>query len=170
MLNNSYFTIYNESFDIIYNNLNFYINDDIKNFKRKYIINNSKKITGYMLYVREYYKLNKSDKNSKRDISLKWEKLNNKDKEKYNKHASDILKYYNKMIGKKLENKENKKIIKENKTDNKTENHNIVIDYKLKKIIIDKEEYYIDFFNNLINIKTEEYIGFYNNNKIVKLK
>lgn len=154
MLNNSYFEIYNNSFDIFYKNLEFYLTDDKETFKKKYRIVNSKKITGYMLYVREYYKKNNSHKNSKKNISKEWEKL--KDKHKYNENAREILEYYNKLINKKVKLKKNKvEVIIDNKED-------IInnLTYELKRISIKEKEYYIDSMNNLIDIEKEEYIGY----------
>lgn len=155
MLNNSYFEIYNNSFDIFYKNLEFYLTDDKETFKKKYKIVNSKKITGYMLYVREYYKKNNSHKNSKKNISKEWEKL--KDKDKYNEKAREILEYYNKLINKKVKVKKSKvEVI----TDNNEEDIVNNLTYELKKINLKDKEYYIDSMNNLIDIEKEEYIGY----------
>ena len=163
MLNNSYFEIYNNSFDIFYKNLNFYINDDKEKFKRKYEIVNSKKITGYMLFVREYYKKNSSHKNSKKNISIEWERLKNKDE--YNDKAKKILEYYNKLINKKIKVKKTKvEVI----IDNNEEDIMNKLTYELKKINIEEKEYYIDSMDNLIDIEKEEYIGYLDkNNKVI---
>jgi len=155
MLNNSYFEIYNNSFDIFYKNLEFYLTDNKETFKKKYSIVNSKKITGYMLYVREYYKKNNSHKNSKKNISKEWEKL--KDKDKYNEKAREILEYYNKLINKKVKVKKSKvEVIVDNSEEDIVNN----LTYELKKINLKDKEYYIDSMNNLIDIEKEEYIGY----------
>lgn len=164
MLNNNYFKIYNKSFDIFYKNLEFYLNDDKESFKKKYEIINSKKITGYMLYVREYYKKNNtSNKNSKKNISEQWDKLENK--EIYNNKAKEILNYYNKLIDKKVKIKKNKI---EKKEDNINKDEVKELSYELTKINIDDKEYYIDGMNNIIDIEKEKYIGYLNEkNKII---
>ena len=162
MLNNSYFEIYNNSFDIFYKNLEFYLTDNKETFKKKYSIVNSKKITGYMLYVREYYKKNNSHKNSKKNISKEWDKL--KDKDKYNEKAREILEYYNKLINKKVKVKKNKvEVITDNSEEDIVDN----LTYELKKINIKDKEYYIDSMENLIDIEKEEYIGYILEGEIV---
>jgi len=91
MLNNSYFTIYNKSLDIFYKNLDFYINKSNEDFLNDYKLVNSKKITGYMLYVREYYKNNTV--NTKKEISEKWKEISSEKKKEYKKKAKKKIKH-----------------------------------------------------------------------------
>lgn len=166
MLNNSYFIIYNNSFDMLYNNLKFYINENKKDFKKDYELKNSKKITGYMLFVREYYKLNKN--NEKKEIFKIWKHLEDDKKEKYNDEAKKILNFYNKMINKKSVKKKIEKIeiIDE---DIEIIEEDIEINYNIKKIEIDNKIYYVDYFMNIIDINTHKYNGYIKNNKIYNI-
>lgn len=164
MLNNQYFIIYNNSFDLIYKNLKFYINEELETFKKNYILKNSKKITGYMLYVRDYYK----DNNKKKEITENWKQISETEKKKYNERANKLLKIYNKMINKKEKKKEieiKKEIIL--KTEKKQNlNKKIEKNYIIKSKIIENKNYYIDCYNNIIDIEKEKYIGYLNDNKI----
>lgn len=160
MLNNSYFIIYNNSFDIMYKNLNFYINDKKEDFKKNYELKNSKKITGYMLFVRDYYKKS----SDKKKISNIWKTLDIEKKKEYDTRAKKILGIYNKYINKKEEPKKkekNEEIIEEI-IEEKIEEKN----YILKKIEYEGKKYYIDYYENLIDIDKEKYVGYKRNNKI----
>lgn len=160
MLNNSYFIIYNNSFDIMYENLKFYINDKKEDFKKNYELKNSKKITGYMLFVRDYYKKS----SDKKEISNKWKTLDIEKKKEYDTRAKKILRIYNKYINKKEEPKKKEKIeeIIEEVIEEKIEEKN----YVLKIIEHEGKEYYIDDYENIIDIEKETYIGYKRNNVI----
>lgn len=156
MLNNSYFIIYNNSFNILHENLKFYINENLETFKKHYELKNSKKITGYMLFVRDYYK--EENKNKKKEISEKWNLLTKEEKKKYNEDAKEILKSYNKLI-----NKEEKVKKIEKSIDIIEEIEDDVIDelsYDITEIEIDNKKYYIDCNRNIIDIDKEKYIGY----------
>ena len=168
MINNSYFIIYNKSFNIIHENLKFYINEDLETFKKNYELKNSKKITGYMLFVRDYYKKDKNNK--KKEISIKWKELSKEKKTIYNDRANIILKSYNKLINKKVEYNNTKKqvisLIEE------IEDKEILkCEYKIKEIEINDKKYHIDDYYNIIDIEKQKYLGYIdkNNNKIYYL-
>lgn len=166
MINNSYFIIYNNSFDIIHENLKFYINEKKEIFKKNYELKNSKKITGYMLFVRDYYK--KDSDNKKKEISTKWKKLDKNEKNKYNLRATELLKSYNKMINKK-EKKEEKKVIS---VVEEIEDEEIICTFDINQIEIKNKKYYVDDYKNIIDIEKSKYIGYIdinNNNKIYYL-
>lgn len=163
MINNSYFIIYNKSFDIIHESLKFYINEEKEVFKKNYELKNSKKITGYMLFVRDYYK--KDSNNKKKEISIKWKKLDKKERNEYDNRANILLKSYNKMINK----KEEKTVIKVvEKIKDKEEEEIIECTYKIKEIVFDNKKYYVDDFENIIDIEKNNYLGHIDriNNKI----
>lgn len=163
MINNSYFIIYNKSFDIIHESLKFYINEEKEVFKKNYELKNSKKITGYMLFVRDYYK--KDSNNKKKEISVKWKKLDKKERNEYDNRANILLKSYNKMINK----KEEKTVIKVvEKIKDKEEEEIIECTYKIKEIVFDNKKYYVDDFENIIDIEKNNYLGHIDriNNKI----
>lgn len=163
MLNNSYFIIYNNSFDIIHENLKFYINEEREVFKKNYELKNSKKITGYMLFVRDYYK--KDSNNKKKEISLKWKKLSIEERTEYDNRANNLLKSYNKMINKKEEKKEKPIISVVEEIEDK---EIINCTYKIKEIEFENKKYYVDDFDNIIDIEKSSYLGYIDrmNNKI----
>lgn len=120
-----------------------------------------------MLFVRDYYK-NNNKENKKKEISEKWKKLKNEEKVKYNNRAKLLLKKYNKMINKeeKIKQKEESISLIEEIKDEIKEEIKEEKDYKIKEIEIENKKYYVDFFNNVIDLEKETYIGYVNDNKI----
>ena len=84
MLNNEYFRIYNESLDVIYDSLSDLLKEK-EPFIEHYTLYNHKKITDYMLFVRDFYKNNNeiiNIKNKSKYISILWKDLNIDEKKK----------------------------------------------------------------------------------------
>jgi tRNA G10 N-methylase Trm11 len=170
MLNNQYYKIYNESLLIIFDSLSDLL---VKKepFIENYTIYNNKKITDYMLFVRDFYKnpneKNKEHtniKNKSKYISILWKILDKKEKLIYKIKAKEMLEYFKKNYqnSKKIKKKEKEK----EKNKMKKEDEKILFNKKrnniLKKIKIENVEYYIDCNNNLIDIVKEDYIGYLN--------
>jgi len=166
MLNNQYYTIYNESLNTIYDSLSELIITEKTTFVQNYTLYNNKKITDYMLFVRNFYKkqdLTKMEdiniKNKSKYISLLWNNLDQTEKEKYGIKAKEMLEYFKKNfkkekpipVPKKKKIKLNNKILYVNKINS----NNI-----LEKIEINNIEYYIDCNKNLIDIENEVYLGY----------
>jgi len=166
MLNNQYYKIYNESLLIIFDSLSDLL---IKKepFIENYTIYNNKKITDYMLFVRDFYKNPKEKnkehniKNKSKYISILWKNLDKKEKLIYKIKAKEMLEYFKENY-QKSKKKEKKKIKKEEKEEKILFNKKININNILKKIKIENVEYYIDCNNNLIDIEKEDYIGYLN--------
>jgi len=163
MLNNEYYRIYNESLDIIYDSLSELLKEK-ESFIEHYTLYNNKKITDYMLFVRDFYKNknkntndNTNIKNKSKYISLLWKNLDKDEKKRYKDDAKSMLDYFKENYKKKKP-----KEIKETEITKETEKlfkkdnlrNNI-----LKKIKIKDVEYYIDWNNNLIDINNHEYVG-----------
>tara|TARA_B110001454_G_C12719968_1_gene434263 strand:+ start:3009 stop:3533 length:525 start_codon:yes stop_codon:yes gene_type:complete len=164
MLNNEYFRIYNESLDVIYDSLSDLLKEK-EPFIEHYTLYNHKKITDYMLFVRDFYKKSKQNdvpqniQNKSKYIAHLWKNLNEVERKEYKDKATAMLDFF-----KKTYKKEKKKIYKKEKKieenvqilfiDNNKRN-NI-----LNKIKIENIEYYIDWNNNLIDIENHEYIGY----------
>jgi hypothetical protein len=166
MLNNQYYKIYNESLLIIFDSLSDLL---VKKepFIENYTIYNNKKITDYMLFVRDFYKnpmeKNKEHtniKNKSKYISILWKNLDKKEKLIYKIKAKEMLEYFKKNYQNLKKRKKKEKIKKEDEEIlfNKKRNINNI----LKKIKIENVEYYIDCNNNLIDIEKEDYIGYLN--------
>jgi uncharacterized protein (DUF1499 family) len=162
MINNEYYRIYNESLIILYDSFSELLKEK-EPFIEHYTLYNNKKITDYMLFVRDFYKNKNNDeiiniKNKSKYISILWKDLGIDEKKKYKYRAKLMLKYFKENF-KKQKPKEKKKIEKIKKKEktllNKKIRNNILNKIKIKDI-----EYYIDWNNNLIDINNHEYIGF----------
>ena len=171
MLNNEYFRIYNESLDIIYDSLSDLLKEK-ELFIEHYTIYNHKKITNYMLFVRDFYKKSKQDnmteniQNKSKYIANIWKNLNEKERKKYTDLAISMLDFFKKTYKKKNPNPKPKEIIKKIfKTEEKKIKNNI-----LNKIKIENIEYYIDWNNNLIYIENHEYIGYLDEGQIINFR
>jgi hypothetical protein len=169
MLNNEYYKIYNESLLIIFDSLNNLLIEK-ESFINNYTLYNNKKITDYMLFVRDFYK-NKKDKhnnimNKSKYISILWKELDKDEKKKYKIKAEKMLKYFKENYQNEKKNKIKIKIKKEVKEDKKiifhSKRNNI-----LKKIKINNIEYYIDCYKNLIDINKHKYIGYLDNSSSI---
>ena len=170
MLNNEYFRIYNESLDIIYDSLSNLLKEK-EPFIEHYTLYNHKKITDYMLFVRDFYKKSKQDsmpkniQNKSKYIADLWKNLNEVERKEYKDKAKAMLYFF-----KKTYKKEKKQIYKKEKkieedvqilfVNNKRNNI-------LDKIKIENIEYYIDWNNNLIDIENHEYIGYLDGGRII---
>jgi len=162
MINNEYYRIYNESLIIIFDSLSELLKEK-ESFIEYYTLYNNKKITDYMLFVRDFYKNRNNDeiiniKNKSKYISILWKNLDIDEKKKYKIKAKLMLKYFKENF-KKEKPKEKKKIEKIKKKEisfNKKKIRNDI----LNKIKIKDVEYYIDWNNNLIDIDKHEYIGY----------
>ena len=116
------------------------------------------KSSGYMLYVKEYYKIAKESENKKKFIdntkiiSETWKNMTMREKEKYNKEARAI-------------NTKNKKITEEEKKkEDKDKQENYIDDYNdilgnitLMEHIHEGKTYFKDCFDNIIN-ENGEYV------------
>jgi len=136
-----------------------------ESFIEYYTLYNNKKITDYMLFVRDFYKnKNKNNdkitniKNKSKYISLLWKNLDIDQKKKYKIKAKLMLDYFKENFKKQKinEKKEIQNIQKKEKIYNKNKIRNNI----LNKIKIKDTEYYIDWNNNLIDINKYEYIGY----------
>ena len=167
MLNNQYYSIYNDSLNIIYDSLSELIITEKKTFVENYTLYNNKKITDYMLFVRNFYK-NKETynldetkvSNKSKYISLLWKDLDINEKKQYGIKAKEMLDYFKTNFKKEkpIFEKKIKKIQTNNHVKsyvNKVESNNI-----LEKIEIDNIEYYIDCNKNIIDIENEVYLGY----------
>ena len=169
MLNNEYYRIYNESLEIIFDSLSELLKEK-KPFIEHYTLYNNKKITDYMLFVRDFYKnrtkeqkINNNIKNKSKYIALLWKNLDKEEKKKYKNDAKSMLDYFKENYKKKKPKEimrqakamEQKEITKEKLFKKDNLRNNI-----LKKIKIKDIEYYIDWNNNLIDINKHEYIGY----------
>jgi hypothetical protein len=166
MLNNQYYTIYNDSLDIIYDSLTDLIITDKTNFIQNYTLYNNKKITDYMLFVRDFYKTQDFSKmedinikNKSKYISVLWKNLDPDKKKLYGIKAKKMLEYFKKNFKKEkpliVKKRKNKKTIKKETYINTIKYNNV-----LEKYEIDNIEYYIDCNKNLISIENEVYIGY----------
>lgn len=164
MINHEYYRIYNESLIIMYNSLSELLKEK-ESFIEYYTLYNNKKITDYMLFVRDFYKnKNKNNdkitniKNKSKYISLLWKNLDIDQKKKYKIKAKLMLDYFKENFKKQKinEKKEIQNIQKKEKIYNKNKIRNNI----LNKIKIKDTEYYIDWNNNLIDINKYEYIGY----------
>tara|TARA_B110000285_G_C15113975_1_gene612903 strand:+ start:515 stop:1048 length:534 start_codon:yes stop_codon:yes gene_type:complete len=167
MLNNQYYSIYNDSLSIIYDSLSELIITEKKTFVDNYTLYNNKKITDYMLFVRNFYK-NKETydlselkiSNKSKYISILWKELDINEKKKYGIRAKEMLEYFKKNF------KKEKPILKK-KTKNPKKVKNVIsyvnqvkINNILEKIEKDNIEYYIDCNKNIIDIENEVYLGY----------
>ena len=112
--------------------------------------NNMKKVSGYMLFVKEIYKSDEfTDKkftDNSKIISEKWKMMTISEKEKYNKVAKEIN-----SKNKKEKDKKKKKKTNDEKTNyidkyNDKLNNIELIEYEHEGVI-----YYKDCFDNIIN-------------------
>ena len=117
MLNNEYYRIYNESLEIIFDSLSEVLKEK-ELFIEHYTLYNNKKITDYMLFVRDFYKnrtnedkINNNIKNKSKYISLLWKDLGLEEKKKYKDNAKSMLEYFKENYKKKkpMEKKKKKK-------------------------------------------------------------
>ena len=149
-----YINIFNNSLDAFLNNVSKEYKLDKEELNETYKYNNMKKVSGYMLFVKEIYKTteftNKKFVDNSKIISKKWKLMTVLEKEKYNKKAREINKKNKKKSDKKKREKEDKeKINYIDKYNDKLDNRALV-EYEHKGII-----YFKDCFDNIINGKGE---------------
>ena len=162
MINNEYYRIYNESLILIYDSLSELLKEK-EPFIEHYTLYNNKKITDYMLFVRDFYKNQNNNeiiniKNKSKYISILWKDLDIDEKKKYKIKAKLMLDYFKENF-KKQKPKEKQKLEKIPILE-KSFNEEKIRNDILKKIKIKDIEYYIDWNNNLIDINNHEYIGY----------
>lgn len=149
-----YINIFNTSLDLFLKDVSTNYNLDKEDLYEIYKYNNMKKVSGYMLFVKEIYKttdfIDKNFTDNSKIISVKWKTMTNTEKEKYNKIAREINN----------NNKKEKEKKKKRKT--KEEKINLVDTYNDKLnntslILIehDGNVYYKDCFDNIINVNGE---------------
>ena len=170
MLNNEYFRIYNESLDIIYDSLSNLLKEK-EPFIEHYTLYNHKKITDYMLFVRDFYKKSKQDnmprniQNKSKYIAELWKNLNEVERKEYKDKAKAMLDFFKKTYKKEKKqiSKKEKKIEEDVQILFINNKRNNILD----KIKIENIEYYIDWNNNLIDIENHEYIGYLDDGLII---
>jgi len=152
--------IYNKSINEVLNSIqkNFNIND--VNLKDNYTFIYKKRVTGYLLFVKEQYdNCNDNEKCNSSIISKRWKSLSKEEKQVYTQMAKkqQINKEEN-IIYKNI--KKSSKIKQE--TTPKSKNKHRFLSYiaeqninnnNLYKINLNDKEYIIDCFKNIIDIK-----------------
>lgn len=153
--------IYNNGFKLFSIELENKYNLDRNKLQKEYNYIYKKKITGYMLFVKEMYN-NKELNNltiskTSKIISKKWKNLDKKTKQIY--------------IDKANLHKNPKNIKKEIKPDKiLNNNYNETLDNNiLTKFIHNNKEYYIDNYNNIITVnnKLGKYVGYVQDNNYI---
>jgi len=166
-MSKEYIDIYNNSLgdflDVFSQNYNL----DNKELKEKYTYVYSKKLTGYMLFVKDIYQtntLNSEEKfsNNSKIISNKWKTLDKNIKQTYINKASTMNNKY-------------KKVKKVKKVEEKKEPEKPTIDYNNKlddrtlfEYEKDGKKYIKDIYNNLIDISQDiaTYIGYIKDDEV----
>lgn len=162
--------IYNDSLgeflDIFSKNYNL----DTNELKQKYTYVHTKKLTGYMLFVKDMYAKEPTKNNEKftersKRISKKWKSLDKNIKKQYNDKAIS-MNNKNKKVKKPVKIEEKEPIVEEDKIDYNGELDNTTL-FEFEK---DGEKYIKDIFDNLIGINEENfgtYIGYIKDDVIV---
>ena len=160
MTEEAYINIFNTSLDSFLNAVSDNYDLDKEELDETYKYNNMKKVSGYMLFVKDFYKFQHRDYhitnqkfvNDSKIISEKWKVMTSIEKEKYNKIAREI----NSKNKKEKDKKKKKKSIDE-KT-NYVDNYNDKLDNRsMVEIQHDGKTYYKDCFDNIIN-ENGEYV------------
>ena len=156
-----YIDIYNKSIGNFLEHFSKKYNLEANKIKEEYTYVYTKKLTGYMLFVKDMYKNNIINnnmlfKNNSKLISQKWKTLDPKIKKEYNdkaKSLNDVFKKPQQTIEK--PKKKQKEVIK-------VEYNTKLDDNILYEIIKDQKTYIIDNFKNIIDINNEEgmYVGY----------
>jgi len=158
-----YVNLYNDSLFEFINIISKKYNLDSKKVKDEYKYVHTKKMTGYMLFVKDMYKQNNIDNdvkftNNSKIISQKWKALDKDSKKVYNDKAKEMNNSYKKDAA--TVEKPKKQQIKSTKI--KVEYNNKLDDTTLTEVEYDGNKYVVDNFGNIIDITNDigTYIGY----------
>jgi len=164
-----YVKLYNDSLceflDVFSKNYNL----DTNELKEKYTYVHTKKLTGYMLFVKDMYQSDQIDSNVKftknsKIISQKWKTLDKNLKKEYNDTALS-MNSKNKKVKTPVKVEEKEPVIEEPKIDfNGQLDNTTLIEFEK-----DGKKYIKDIFDNLIGVNEEDigtYIGYIKNDEI----
>jgi hypothetical protein len=168
---NDYVNLYNNSMSEFIDIFAKKYNLDIKKVKDDYKYVHKKRMTGYMLFVKDMYQQKNIDTdikftNNSKIISQKWKTIDKETKKKYNDKAKDMN-----NSCKKIKDEENKKDENKNKKI-KVQYNDKLDDIYLNEVDYDGKQYIIDNFGNIIDIVDNigTYIGYVKDNNIFLYK
>ena len=159
-MSKEYVGLYNDSLGEFLDMFSQTFNLDTVEIKERYHYVYSKKLTGYMLFVKDMYSSDKIDTNVKftetsKMISKTWKELEKNLKKEYNDKALA-------MNNKNKKKKEPVKVIVVEEVKPTIDYDGMLDDMELTEFEKDGKKYIKDVFNNIIEIKNSEgfYIGY----------